>query len=239
MKYTVEGLQQSVLLEMNLDSVDAIILRYIIDFYNTGKMAKINDNGKEYFWINYSVIINEIPIINIKSNDSLYRRFRKYVKCNLMEHYTKKNGGTFSCYRFIENTLLKLISNSEGTDEKSDGYGLKVGQGTDEKSEQKILLLKDSSTNNPIAKKKKRVPIPVSENPPTKEEVIQYVKESNLKIDAEYFYDFFTTGNWIDSRGQVVYNWKQKAQTWNHSKDKQQPSQPKQKYKEGTGFYNV
>lgn len=148
MKYTIEGLQQSILLEMNLDSEDAIILRYIIDFYNTGKMAKITDSGKEYFWVNYSTIIKEIPIINISSNDSLYRRFRKYVKCGLMEHYTKKNGGTFSCYRFIGNSLLKLLSNSDGTDEKSDGYGLKVGRGTDEKSEQKILLLNNTSTNN-------------------------------------------------------------------------------------------
>ena len=33
MKYTIEGFNQQVLLNFNLDCIDAVILRYIIDLY--------------------------------------------------------------------------------------------------------------------------------------------------------------------------------------------------------------
>lgn len=102
MKYTIEGLQQSELLRLGLDAIDAVILRYIIDFWHTSKMRKTNYQGKEYIWINYSTIIENLPIIGITCKKVLYRRFQKYIDCGLMEHYTLKKGGTFSYYRFTE-----------------------------------------------------------------------------------------------------------------------------------------
>lgn len=145
MKYTIEGFRQDKLVEMGFDSADACLLRYILDFYNTGKMAKVIDNGKEYFWLNYQAVIDSMPILGLKSKDSLYRRMKKMVECGLLEHFTKKQAGTFSCYKFT-NKLEELLSSiSEGTDEKSEGVRMKSRTGTDEKSEQKISLLEDQS----------------------------------------------------------------------------------------------
>lgn len=59
---------------------------------------------------------------------------------------------------------------------------------------------------------------------PTLEEIQEYVKEKNLNVDAKQFYDYFSTGNWIDSKGNKVKNWKQKLLTWNSYK---QPKQEK------------
>lgn len=50
--------------------------------------------------------------------------------------------------------------------------------------------------------------------PPTLDEVKEYAKEKNRIDLAEKFYDYFTTGNWIDSKGNKVKNWKQKFITW-------------------------
>lgn len=50
--------------------------------------------------------------------------------------------------------------------------------------------------------------------PPTLNEVKEYAKEKNRIDLAEKFYDYFTTGNWIDSKGNKVKNWKQKFITW-------------------------
>lgn len=50
---------------------------------------------------------------------------------------------------------------------------------------------------------------------PSLEEVQGYIAEKNLKVDAKKFYDYFTEGNWVDSKGNKVKNWKQKLQTWN------------------------
>lgn len=50
--------------------------------------------------------------------------------------------------------------------------------------------------------------------PPTLEEVEAYCKERNNNVDPKYFYDYFTTGHWKDSKGNPVRNWKQKIITW-------------------------
>lgn len=51
---------------------------------------------------------------------------------------------------------------------------------------------------------------------PTLTDIQNYIKEKSLKVDAEYFYNYFTVGNWIDSNGNRVKNWKQKLLTWNN-----------------------
>ena len=50
--------------------------------------------------------------------------------------------------------------------------------------------------------------------PPTREQVREYVKERNSSVDADRFYDYFNEGNWVDSEGKPVLNWKQKLITW-------------------------
>ena len=50
---------------------------------------------------------------------------------------------------------------------------------------------------------------------PTLEEIQTYIKEKQLKVDGKQFYDYFTEGNWVDSKGNKVKNWKQKLLTWN------------------------
>ena len=53
--------------------------------------------------------------------------------------------------------------------------------------------------------------------PPTLEEIQNYINEKNLNVDAKKFYDYFTVGEWVDSKGNKVKNWKQKLLTWNSS----------------------
>lgn len=63
--------------------------------------------------------------------------------------------------------------------------------------------------------------------PPTFEEIEKYVSEKKLKVNAKGFFDYFTVGNWIDSKGNPVKNWKQKLLTWN-TYSKQQSNQSEQ-----------
>lgn len=50
--------------------------------------------------------------------------------------------------------------------------------------------------------------------PPTREEVTAYCKERKSSVDPDTFYDYFTEGGWVDSKGNKVKNWKQKLLTW-------------------------
>lgn len=50
--------------------------------------------------------------------------------------------------------------------------------------------------------------------PPTLEEVESYCKERNNSVDAKAFYDYYSAGEWKDSKGNPVKSWKQKLITW-------------------------
>ena len=49
---------------------------------------------------------------------------------------------------------------------------------------------------------------------PTREEVHAYAKERDSCVDPDRFYDYFDIGNWKDSNGKPVQNWRQKFITW-------------------------
>lgn len=50
---------------------------------------------------------------------------------------------------------------------------------------------------------------------PTIEEVRDYcINVRHNNVDYQKFYDYFNEGNWIDSKGNKVKNWKQKVITW-------------------------
>lgn len=50
--------------------------------------------------------------------------------------------------------------------------------------------------------------------PPTLEEVEDYRKQRGSSVSSKDFFDYFEAGNWVDSEGKPVLNWKQKFITW-------------------------
>jgi hypothetical protein len=50
--------------------------------------------------------------------------------------------------------------------------------------------------------------------PPTLEEVKAYCEERKNNVDYKYFYDYYSSGNWRDKKGDPVKNWKQRIITW-------------------------
>ena len=66
----------------------------------------------------------------------------------------------------------------------------------------------DNIKNNNIKKESNRF------TPPTRDEVLDYARSKNAVALGEKFYDYFVEGNWKDSKGNKVKNWKQKFLTW-------------------------
>lgn len=56
--------------------------------------------------------------------------------------------------------------------------------------------------------------------PPTLEEVKAYAAERGSDVDPKRFHDYFTAGDWKDSRGNPVRSWKQKFLTWERAQPK-------------------
>lgn len=57
--------------------------------------------------------------------------------------------------------------------------------------------------------------IKIKKTKPTLEEIKGYIEDKKLNVDANDFFQYFEEGNWIDSKGNKVKNWKQKLLTWN------------------------
>lgn len=155
-KFTINGFNQEKLIEYHLDAVDALILRYFIDFKDTGDMIIEIINNKPYYWVKYNKLMESIPIINLKSKDALRRRFKKLEDSKVLIHFQKKKDGNYSFYGIGENYKYLLrkaegtTQKSEGTTQKSEGYDSKVGRVPTQKSEQNINLLKDKSIKDNI-----------------------------------------------------------------------------------------
>lgn len=136
MKFSIEGFQQSELMKLKtttkkgvvqtLDASDVVILRWIIDFFNTEKMVHRVINNRIYFWILYEYVINDLPILQITETKAISRRMKKYVDMNILFSYVSKgreaymqNGellhryGTFTYFCFNAEILTKLIKGGE------------------------------------------------------------------------------------------------------------------------------
>lgn len=84
------------------------------------------------------------------------------------------------------------------------------------------VTVSDTDINN-IKEKKKF-------NEPTLEEIQEYIKEKQLKANGNQFYEYFKEGNWKDSKGNQVKNWKQKLLTWNKYCENEQKTKSKANY---------
>lgn len=83
---------------------------------------------------------------------------------------------------------------------------------------------------------KKRKPKRIE--PPTLEEVMDYVRQRGCDVDPKKFYDYFSEGGWIDSEGKPVRNWKQKIITWEGGRNngrKQHPANAEDRSKADNG----
>ena len=136
MKYTIEGFSQKEMLKKDMDTVDAVILRWFIDFKDTGKMYSEIINGDKFYWVKYDQVLKDIPIVNL-GKEALARRLKKMANNKILSHYTKKINGTFSMYTVGEGFtyLINCDEKSDGTTLKSDGYDSKVVGGTTLESE--------------------------------------------------------------------------------------------------------
>lgn len=144
MKFTVNGFNQRTLLNLDLDAIDATVLRWFVDFQGTGRMEeKHSETGVRFYWVRYQWLISDLPILGLKTADSVMRRFQKLARSGVLEHHHCKRGGSFSTYR-LGGGYLALLDDTP-PDEKSEG-------GPDEKSDPLRMKSrsKDPSTKRSI-----------------------------------------------------------------------------------------
>lgn len=239
MKYTIEGFSQKYATALKdekqrIDCTDLVILRWFVDFKDSGKMSFIDVGNQRFYWVQYNKILDDLPLISMTKR-ALYDRMQKMVKFGLLSHYNLKNGGNYSCYGIGQNYVNLLCDTDEvdcipfgsqlHTLEKStsEPFGSQL---PNKDNSIKDSSIKYSSTKNSSLEKKQKIEKRKYTKkpfvPPTLQEVEEYCRERNSCVDPKRFYDYFSTPDnegrtWIDSKGNPVRNWKQKIIVWEGS----------------------
>jgi uncharacterized phage protein (TIGR02220 family) len=120
MKLSAEGFRQKKLIDYGLDVIDAYILRYFIDFKDSGHMFSKLIDGKQYYWVKYEAVMEALPILNLNKADSVYRRLKKMVQAGILESVTVKQGGVYSYYRTGANYIYLIDDSKEVSEISSD-----------------------------------------------------------------------------------------------------------------------
>ena len=117
MKYTIEGFSQKVAKDLGLYALDLIILRWFVDFKDSGNMRTEFINGEKYYWIRHKKLTDELPILSMQTN-AFYRRLRKICECGVLKRVLLKENGSYTYYTLGEN-FIKLISTQSPSHSKS------------------------------------------------------------------------------------------------------------------------
>jgi uncharacterized phage protein (TIGR02220 family) len=183
MRYTIEGFSQTEAVKfrrieivngkekvVTLDCTDLVILRWFVDFWPN--MMKVEIGGRQYAWLSYKALIEDMPLIGIKKG-MLALRLKKMVDFGILTHQTVKSGGTFSYYgfgpeyaRLVDTNHAKDISDpvqpvNEGVPNKLDTPQQKISDQIDSST-------RDSSTRD--LSTREQINIPFSE-------IIDYLNE--------------------------------------------------------------
>ena len=119
MVYTVMGFNQEGLVELGLTLDHAIILRWFVDFFGTGKMRKMTIDGRDYAWLDYETISEAYPIMK-GGKRTIKRRIDDLVeKGVLIRHIEKQN---FSYFALNDEKYLPLCDSEKAMTKDADVY---------------------------------------------------------------------------------------------------------------------
>ena len=147
-------------------------------------------NWHKYNWTSSSKVLTAVASA---ASDVKCKRFRAYL-AERLEAYGVDQDTLSILYPYTMDTTV--------TDTDTDTVSI---TDTDKNN---------SNSNKAEAKSKSK---PKAFVPPTLEEVEEYVRSRNSSVNPQTFWEYFDTGNWRDSEGKPVQNWKQKLITWEKS----------------------
>lgn len=88
---------------IKLDIIDLHILQVLSDFMNRAKIIKYTIDDKTFFSVQYKVILDDLPILDIKQQ-ALSDRLKKMAELEVIENRVVRNqSGSYSVFRMGKN----------------------------------------------------------------------------------------------------------------------------------------
>ena len=206
MKYTIY-INQKALCKTDFDLVDGAILDYLYFICNSKneKIKKQRING--YTWVDYKKILNDIPMLRIKSTGALTRRVKKMEDTGFIKSIERrKNGHKLKYFALTKKSNSLFTQTHDPIHENENPIHLNAYP-IDEN--EPINAIKDY-TNNDYTIKEERA---LSFFKPTIEEIEYYCIGRYSPIDAELFFDYYESIGWIVGKSPMK-DWKATIRTW-------------------------
>lgn len=119
-------INQEFCLRFGLDIVDACILQWFSDFENSGKMTPVLNDGEIFYYVSYQKVIDDLPLLKIKTHRAIKDRFDKLVKKGLLKKFIRQN---------FETAFRKTELFFEYFETKNSGGGLFEDRGRNSETE--------------------------------------------------------------------------------------------------------
>ena len=138
MKYNISGFDQTAMIELGLNADDLNILRWFIDFKDSGKMFKeyfIEENCF-YYWINYNGLIEAFPylFVNCNTEETKKKKLQRLLNGNISKILKKKliknKKGTYTFFALNEINYQKLLRVNHESCEEEYNAGAEIPTGT-------------------------------------------------------------------------------------------------------------
>ena len=206
MKYTIY-INQKELSKTDFDLVDGAILDYLYFICNS-KNEKIEEqriNG--YTWVDYNKILSDIPLLRIKSKGALSRRVKKMEASGFIKLIERRKNGHKLKYFTLTKKSNSLFPQTHDPIHENENPIHLNSYPIDEN--EPISTIKDYTNKNNIIKNKRVL----SFFKPTIDDVKLYCLERNNNIDAETFFDFYESKDWLVGKNKMK-DWKASVRTW-------------------------
>ena len=171
MRYQIHRLQQEALVDLDLNTEEALLLDWLLNWKDGGSMERIVVGDDLAYWVNYSKVIEELPILFSKPKSNSEEDIEKAKKSNttkvarmlkgnlskvLTRHEKKVQGRTKIYISFNREMLDMLLNNKKASSTAIDeaqnqvnsksNYNKSIPQ-KDKKDTQKSKTLKNKFNN--------------------------------------------------------------------------------------------
>lgn len=112
MKYTILINQYAAIANgLNLDLIDLAIFDFIKDFANSSNCVKMQTPEGVFFWISHKLVMKEMPLLNIKTNQGLIKRIDKLISSGVLRKHPNCDKYRQTLYSFGDNYDLLAFAN--------------------------------------------------------------------------------------------------------------------------------
>jgi hypothetical protein len=214
MKYTIY-INQKELSKTDFDLVDGAILDYLYFICNS-KNEKIEEqriNG--YTWVDYSKIIDDNPLLRIKSKGALSKRVKQMEELGFIKlNEIRKNGHKLKYFALTKKSDSLFTQTLDPIHQNENP--IHQNENPIHQSEP-ISTIKDYTIKNNTIKEKRALTF----FKPTIDDVKLYCLERDNKLDADRFCDYYESNGWKVGNSPMK-DWKAAIRTWERTETKKE-----------------